>query len=55
MSNFRIYKVINEKAYDLQDPSGQVQCTAVVVFQLLMPAEQIVSLIPGARAFWKSM
>ena len=40
--NFRVCKVINDKAYDLQNPTGHVQHAAVANIQLLMPAQCIV-------------
>ena len=47
MPNFHICKVINDRAYDLQDPAGHVTCVSVADVQLLMPAEYIVSMLPN--------
>ena len=51
MSNFFICKVINDRAYDQQDPTGHVRCTSVADFQLLMTAKYIASILPDIRAF----
>ena len=49
--NFPFCKVINDRAYDLQDPTGHVRCTTVAEIQLLMPAKYIVSMLPDIKAF----
>ena len=54
MSNIRICKVINPRAYDLQDPSSHICCTTVADIQLLMSAEYIVSLLPDTIAFGRT-
>ena len=54
MANFTIGKVLNDRAHDWQDPSGHVQWTAVADIHLLMPAENIVSSLPDARAFGRA-
>ena len=54
MSNFRIFEVINDRAYDLQDPSGHVDHTTVAATHLLMPTENIVSLLADAKAFGRT-
>ena len=46
MSNFGIYKDMNERAYDLQDPTGHVQNATVEDNHLITPEEYIVSLLP---------
>ena len=51
MLHFHICKVNNDRAYDLQDPTGHARCTTLADIQLLMPAEYIVSLSPGIKAF----
>ena len=51
MPNFRICQVINDMAYDLQDPSVHDQHAAVAHIQLLMLSKYIVSLLPDTRVF----
>ena len=51
MSNFHIYKVINYRAYDLQDPSGYVSCTAVADIHSLIPPEYIHSTLPTMKKY----
>ena len=36
---------LNDRANDLQDPSGHIHCTSVADIQLFLPAEYIVSLL----------
>ena len=48
---FFICKVINDRAYDLQDPTGHFRWTAGTDIQLLMPAEYVVSTLPDIKAF----
>ena len=49
MTNFHICKVINESAYDLQDPIGHVRYASVVDIQLQMPAKYMLSDIKAFR------
>ena len=51
MPNFHICKVINDKAYDLQDPTGHVRCGSVANVKLLKPAEYIFNMLPDIKAF----
>ena len=51
MPNFCICKVISDRGYDLQDPTGHVRCATVAVIQLLMPAECIFSMLMDIKAF----
>ena len=51
MPDFHICQVINDRAYDLQDPTGHVRCTSVTDIKLLMPAEYIVSMLLDIKAF----
>ena len=51
MSSFYIWKIINEKAYNLQDLTDHVRCAAVADIQLLISAEYIVSMLPDIKAF----
>ena len=44
-------KVINDRAYDLQDPTGHVYWASVVYTHVLMLAEYIASLIPDTKEF----
>ena len=56
MPDFHICKVINNRPYDFEDPTGHVQHASVADIQLLMPAEYIVSMLPNIKAFgqaWK--
>ena len=43
-SNFSDYKVIGDRAYDLQDTIGHIRCASVADIKLLMPAEYMVSM-----------
>ena len=54
MSNFHICKVINDRPYDLQNPSGHVCHNFVEDIQLLIPAEYIVTLLPDAKVFGRA-
>ena len=51
MPNFCICKVIYDRPYDLQNPTGNVRHDAVADIQLLMPAEYIVSMLPDTKVF----
>ena len=48
-----ISRDINDRAYDLQDPSDHMQCVAVIDIQLLMSAEFID--FYQMQNIWKSM
>ena len=50
-SNFYTCKVINDRAYDLQEPSGDICQASVVDIYLLMMAEYIIKILPDAKAF----
>ena len=54
MTNFRMCKIIHDRIYDLQNPSGHVWCLALAGIQLLMPAEYIVSLLPDKIEIWRT-
>ena len=54
ITNFRICKIINDRAYDLQDLTGNVGHAVIADIQLLMPAEYIVNLLPHTRTFGKA-
>ena len=49
MSNIRIWKVINDRAYNLQNHDHYVHQTCIVDIHLLVLAEYIVSLLPDAK------
>ena len=51
LPNFCICKVISERMYDSQDPTGHVKRTAIADIQLLMPVEYIVSTLPDITVF----
>ena len=45
------YAVINDRAYDLQNPSGHIKCASVADMQLLMPARYTVSISINMKGF----
>ena len=51
MPNFCICEVINDRAYDIQDPTCHVRYVAVVGIQLIMPVEYIFSILPDIKTF----
>ena len=51
MSDFHSCEVINNRAYDLQEPSCHIHHASVADIQLLMPPEYIVSMLPDVKAF----
>ena len=51
MPNFYVCKMINDKAYDLQDKTCHVRLASVADIHLLMPAEYIISMLPDIKAF----
>ena len=51
LHSFCICKIINDRAYDLQDPAAHVRHATVADIQLLMPAEYVVSMLPDIKAF----
>ena len=51
MPKFHSFKIINNRAYDLQDQTGHVGHTSVTDIQLLMPAEYTVNMLPDRKAF----
>ena len=50
MPNFHITKVINDRGYNLQDPTGHVRHATVAGIQLLVPLEYIVSMLLDIKA-----
>ena len=55
MPNFHVCKVFNDRACDLQDPSGLVRCASIADTQLWMPAKYIVSVLPDIQVYgWAS-
>ena len=51
MPNFHNCKGINDKAYDLCNPTDHVSCASVADIQLVMPAEYIVCMLPDIKTF----
>ena len=49
--NFKNSQVINDRVYDLQDPSGHDRFLTVADTQLLMLAEYIACILPDEKAF----
>ena len=54
MPNFHICKVINDRAYYLQETTGHVRCAFVADIKLLMPVVCIVSMLPDIKPFWQA-
>ena len=56
MPDICICKVINDRAYDLQDPTCHVRHASMADIQLLMSAEYIVHILPEIKVFgWGCM
>ena len=51
MPNFCLCKVINDRSYDLQDPTVHVIHSSMADLQLLMPTDYTVSILTVIKAF----
>ena len=49
--SYLIYKWLSDKAFDIQDNFGKVRCTYIWQWQLLYPANQILTQLPDMTSF----